>query len=1026
MNNSQTSRTPSFISSFVSRFRNFKIFDGKRKRSPSLPPSNKQDSNSYLSFVKPLSKKPRKHSPSIATARKSSRERINSPHVADKSPLETTIIQSPLISTFGKSSKVRIDSIGEFRESNGKRRKTTPPPDEQEFKKIKPLTQNTPIARKSNGISLVSPSNQRIADESPPEMTTTESTIKRKKTTTPKQSVAIKSPPKTAIIQPSTPNATESTIKRKKPATPQSDKQDVINSIKPRPKTIRIQSPPSTPNVPANKQQDESSFEKITYIKKLSVADTLHDFKDVQRNKFISSFLKTQKNYDISNKNRSIEQECENLYNKKFKLPLPKIIDYNDINNNPRAIHDNRFVCSFQNLRNKEDRTFLGNVIYQNANDKTIDIVSDYTIIPKDIICNIEIENTKGKFIISQSTEIDRLKQYDENQPCTKKIYVDIYLTKDDGFLFELDSVRVSHTDKKGQLQYTINKFDINSSIVISGAIGSKNEKELHKIYGKYKTLFKSLIKELDISQPLSNVIDDITELIRIKYGLDYKKFEKDNEIYKQEYVNCLLDIKRLGDILQVKTAQVLNKPFISNDRIAIVMAASLGCKCIRTEKINLDKSENSIQKSANLWFYNFDKDKILTSDILQYQQEAKNSIITLTRNFCAFVTQNYQKAIIKDDLNRYIKNLLDEIKQIDSDSKIMIFQHKIPKTHIKEHLELKLAFVVSYLLYNILYNFDNTDDNILYNLGSFLSIENELNQNYILHILNNFKDNDMLNDISSFEKILQNVRKVFFNDNTINFIQQYINYINDIFEYSEYYNGDFKLKPKKYKAITIQVAEYSDIVNELSFYYNKYVKEPILYLNIYRELFDYFEDKDDLTTTSVFDIVYRNNNKREIKKGHNASRVEKNDSSDDDENDDDELDSEDRQAIKRKKDKDLNSTRKKEKKEEDDDETFGGKSAIINDMSLPLVENSFIEKNMKTFVAKTSDSAFTSDPLQAYHTNTTTKSRFYENLNKCKFSTVKDDNYLAQFLISFVTESHGFFDDNGNITQNYIKFIEN
>lgn len=193
---------------------------------------------------------------------------------------------------------------------------------------------------------------------------------------------------------------------------------------------------------------------KITF---LSVADTAHDFRKKfdkpDDNIFYNEFMQEQKRlhndlnedfYDYKSESSVMQylKIDDGVYNKNT-APFYSQLTIDDFEKQKMDIKsfvvnvksDDLISADFQSI-------FLGPIIENATNNKNMEVISDFALLTKDILCSIKSSHNKNvNLIICQAT------QYDRGAPvigdCVITSDIDAILRKEEGNLFGLDFIGV-------------------------------------------------------------------------------------------------------------------------------------------------------------------------------------------------------------------------------------------------------------------------------------------------------------------------------------------------------------------------------------------------------------------------------------------------------------------------------------------------------------------------------------------------------------------------------------------------------
>ena len=316
----------------------------------------------------------------------------------------------------------------------------------------------------------------------------------------------------------------------------------------------------------------------------------------------------TKNNFEEKIKNRSIDGKSFVL---DLNLPvLSGSVDYNYIR--------------LREILSQQENIFEGNVlkhilaqICSSVSNNNINFIIDNTPIAQNLYCNFKTIDNPSKIIISEAKYYDSTTN---NIPRLINCKNDnktppIILSKASGNLFSFDSFILKNNGRKaidGIFQYMYN-YNYNG-VVFNGSENINLETYKNQYMRttdntrSYKKIIENIIlyhMRLSDTRPFTLITKDLI------YDTNIKKIER---IYKIAFINedsiydnniiiyfigMLFDLKRVGDQLQVETANKTNGIFITEDKIASAYAYLKGVPCIR-------------MKLDYLVFYNFNNKKII------------------------------------------------------------------------------------------------------------------------------------------------------------------------------------------------------------------------------------------------------------------------------------------------------------------------------------------------------------------------------------------------------------------------------
>ena len=291
----------------------------------------------------------------------------------------------------------------------------------------------------------------------------------------------------------------------------------------------------------------------------------------------------------------------------------------------------------------------------ENLHDPKIECMTYTSMLKADIVCSMNINPSnpiEGKMIASEATYYDNINTKVDNK-CTKFKSIPMRLKRDHGNLFGLDEISVGTdgTDTDGMFfAYKHARNPISTKVKIDDFKNQQTIGQDESSY-RYKNLFRFVINELNKyaskrqriggagKRKADDSTPDITKLVKNIYKLDYNNFNNSTEDIFQ-YIAILLDFKRAGDQLQIKSALQNKDVFLSNDIISAAYAYYCGVPSIKTSAIG------SAHKTRRLVFYNFKTDHIRVS-VIDNRKYYKDSAIFHVNKLITFahVCQEIQVA---------------------------------------------------------------------------------------------------------------------------------------------------------------------------------------------------------------------------------------------------------------------------------------------------------------------------------------------------------------------------------------------
>ena len=452
------------------------------------------------------------------------------------------------------------------------------------------------------------------------------------------------------------------------------------------------------------------SSETREKIMSISIADSVHDFGASLIQTFINKHV-PQSHIDSFKDNMEIKKLYEITGFKENDS-----IDFNEIDKeyilskSPNQNGKISFAITTNNINDPKILSFIGLAIGSYEGNKQNKLLTaDHNNIPHKTLCSINIDNEEPVFqySITNATIYDKgFNVTKDPENCFKDCNQTAELSKDDGNLFELEKIETGDGDDLLKLEHRIQSDDM-INIKKNDFLNSQSSDA-----GKFLTLFERIIENFislksqkrqklqeggggrkrKRDSGVTNVkpprLIDLLQHLEKTYQIDYKKIyniqpnfadlEQINSIensikkdsrYKQkneEMVAILLDLKRAGDQLQVKTAKNLNSVFISNDRLAIAYGYMIDVPCIKPAMYISEKGE----KGKKICFYNFDPNGIKTvfENVDYYKRTYQKQMHSL-ENYANFL-ETFKTRFIqiygqdKDQTNN-IKNKLKMYQQL-------------------------------------------------------------------------------------------------------------------------------------------------------------------------------------------------------------------------------------------------------------------------------------------------------------------------------------------------------------------------
>jgi len=317
----------------------------------------------------------------------------------------------------------------------------------------------------------------------------------------------------------------------------------------------------------------------------------------------------TKNNFEEKIKNRSID-------GKSFVLDLDLPILSRSVDHNYIRLHE---ILSQQ--ENKFEGNLLKHILAQicsTVSNNNINFIIDNTPIAQNLYCNFKTRDNPSKIIISEA------KYYDSTTNNIPKFInckddnktPPVILSKASGNLFSFDSFILKNDGRKaidGVFQYMYN-YNYNG-VVFNGSenINLETYKNQYMTTTDNTKSYKKIIENIILYEMRLSDTGPFTLITRdpMIYDTNIKKIERiykiafinENSIYDNDiiiyFIGMLFDLKRVGDQLQVETANKTKGIFITEDKIASAYAYLKGVPCIR-------------MKWNYLVFYNFNNKKII------------------------------------------------------------------------------------------------------------------------------------------------------------------------------------------------------------------------------------------------------------------------------------------------------------------------------------------------------------------------------------------------------------------------------
>jgi hypothetical protein len=375
------------------------------------------------------------------------------------------------------------------------------------------------------------------------------------------------------------------------------------------------------------------SLTKEQQIKLVSVCDTIHDFGDLKGNLYFDKFrneLSTINGVKIPTAN--VEDKLLDMFHMSDKDVHP----YNYRTGGDVNVAMKDFFVDVQNVNDDVFKVWLGTVLLQN--NETIDFVTDTTILPQEVVCDISVHNNKGRFLVNEATFYDRGTASKLKSGCVDFQHMNATLSKKNGHLTELNFISTFFAEEEEDPQNTetsaarlLSNADMERRIGIAynyDVLGKRDytgKVYLRKYVHKYRqadakklTFYKDIIKAFVLKKfkpggkggnsagVLRKLLKDLQTIYRIDSTL-VDQVEKGDKDSAEKLARILFDFKRAGDHLQVKSCepaagQVRKTTFISNDRMSVILANILKLPVIRTTTTSERQEEH---RTRRLYFYN-------------------------------------------------------------------------------------------------------------------------------------------------------------------------------------------------------------------------------------------------------------------------------------------------------------------------------------------------------------------------------------------------------------------------------------
>jgi len=415
-------------------------------------------------------------------------------------------------------------------------------------------------------------------------------------------------------------------------------------------------------------------------IKMISVCDTIHDFgKDdgLKGNTFYDAFLKD--NGGASYPSSGIENfVLENLNIKDIENPVSiEETAEKRADDAKNQLHRNHifYTIKTNDVSSSYFKIYLGTIVSQYFRDRDITFLADYSLLKREVICNLDIPLRKPYILISEATLYDH--PISNETPCMPRKEIPVELTAAEGNLFGLSSISLEGPKNDPHFKYVYALSDNELPEVTTVSISKFTEKQ-SSLESKYRTFIfdvvESMYKRMNGRNPDTNKpsLPNLLQSIYKVYGLNHKafKFYIDDKVHNtrlaKKFVNILFDFKRAGDQMQVKSAENSKSIFISNDRVAIAYAYYLGIASIKPSLVHTTSPDVTVSPAATSASSQTSQAPSDTQ-----KKEMKIALYNFDPNevFSAIKNESYYKALIEDILSRrfpsyntYIVQLRNEL----------------------------------------------------------------------------------------------------------------------------------------------------------------------------------------------------------------------------------------------------------------------------------------------------------------------------------------------------------------------------
>jgi hypothetical protein len=424
---------------------------------------------------------------------------------------------------------------------------------------------------------------------------------------------------------------------------------------------------------------------------KILIADKLHDFTDRTRMTTVKDKTKIV-NYIETSLLDILRKYYSNIQEKDLKEDMIVESYYPKVSGNKQSI--TTVIKSEQDLYDLNPADFIfttekenqGKIIsmekylfqyvpkwlYTLYNNKK-KFMLDVTVLTESDICNNLLQSKdEAPFILkSIATAYDRNVKNVINEPCSKEDdeRKDVLLfTKKNGELTGFDSISLKSEYK---LTWTLNSNT--GTININKIIESKKNSRQADSDNSPMSLpmfFDMINKILNNTEGSKrNALNSLNAKISSLYDLNINEvIDNEKNIDIDTYIMCLTDLKSMGDLLQVKMAELSKSIFVSNDRTTCLMSTiGYNNPTLRTSKTRVDGV--SIREFY-LFHNNFKYDPKTMELLKEAQEKRKREEEILTQKKIEFI--KLLKTFI-EPIEETIIETIDDIKSKIEDTKIQI-----------------------------------------------------------------------------------------------------------------------------------------------------------------------------------------------------------------------------------------------------------------------------------------------------------------------------------------------------------------